>query len=80
MRAREKRTVVVTRSEKPGFRWHHLADGAVTVALGFLTSATEHGATNRQNMEVSRHCSVDTLRRSERRTDLFREHTGAAFL
>jgi hypothetical protein len=47
---------------------------------GFLTSASEHGATNRQNMEVSRHRSVDTLCGSERRTDLFREYTGAAFL
>jgi hypothetical protein len=30
--------------------------------------------------EVSRHKSLDTLRGYERRVDLFREHTGAAFL
>ena len=47
---------------------------------GFLTEASQHGASVFKMMEVSRHKSVDTLRGYVRRADLFHEHAGAAFL
>ena len=47
---------------------------------GFLTSAAESGASVFKMMEVSRHKSMDTLRGYVRRSDLFKEHAGAAFL
>ena len=51
-----------------------------SLRAGFLTSAAESGASIFKMMEVSRHRSVDTLRGYVRRSDLFREHAGAAFL
>jgi integrase len=51
-----------------------------SLRAGFLTSAAEAGASIFKMMEVSRHKSVDTLRGYVRRTDLFREHAGSAFL
>ena len=47
---------------------------------GFLTSAVESSASIWKLAEVSRHKSLDTLRRYVRRVDLFKEHAGAAFL
>jgi hypothetical protein len=47
---------------------------------GFLTSATESGASIWKMMDVSRHRSVDTLRNYVRSTDLFKEHAGSKFL
>ena len=51
-----------------------------SLRAGFLTSSAEAGAGIFKMMEVSRHKSVDTLRGYVRRSDLFREHAGAAFL
>jgi site-specific recombinase XerD len=53
---------------------------AHSLRAGFLTSGAESGASIFKLMEVSRHKSVDTLRGYVRRTDLFRDHAGAAFL
>jgi site-specific recombinase XerD len=60
-----------------------LDDGAYSghsLRSGFLTSAAESGASVFKMTEVSRHRSLDTLRGSVRRVDLFKEHAGAAFL
>jgi hypothetical protein len=43
---------------------------------GFLTSAAARGASLFKMMDVSRHKSVDTLRRYVRDADLFRDHAG----
>jgi len=47
---------------------------------GYLTSAAEAGANVLKMTEVSRHKSIDTLRGYVRRSDLFRDHSGASFL
>ena len=47
---------------------------------GYVTSAVETGAAIMKIVEVTRHKSVDMLRVYSRRVDLFREHSGAAFL
>jgi hypothetical protein len=47
---------------------------------GFLTSAAEAGADVLKMAEVSRHRSMDTLRRYVRRGNLFKGHAGAGFL
>jgi hypothetical protein len=47
---------------------------------GFLTSSAEAGASVLKMVEVSRHKSVDMLVGYVRRSNLFREHAGAAFL
>jgi integrase len=47
---------------------------------GFLTSAAETGADVLKMAEVSRHRSMDTLRRYVRRGNLFKGHAGAGFL
>jgi site-specific recombinase XerD len=47
---------------------------------GFLTSASESGADLIKMAEVSRHRSMDVLRRYVRRSNLFKAHAGAAFL
>ncbi|HME27056.1 MAG TPA: hypothetical protein VKI44_38005 [Acetobacteraceae bacterium] len=44
------------------------------------SGAAERGASIWKLSEVSRHKSLDTLRGSVRRVDLFREHAGAGFL
>ena len=46
----------------------------------YPTSAAEVGANVFKMMEVSRHKSIDTLRGYVRRSDLFRDHSGAGFL
>lgn len=53
---------------------------AHSLRAGFLTTGAERGASIFKLMEVSRHKSVDTLRGYVRRSDLFRDHAGAAFL
>ena len=53
---------------------------AHSLRSGFLTSAAEAGADVLKMAEVSRHKSLDTLRRYVRRTNLFKAHAGAAFL
>ena len=47
---------------------------------GFLTSASEHGASTFKLQEVSRHKSLDVLSGYVRRSDLFKAHAGAGFL
>jgi site-specific recombinase XerD len=47
---------------------------------GFLTSSAESGASVLKMVEVSRHKSIDMLTTYVRRSNLFREHAGAAFL
>jgi hypothetical protein len=47
---------------------------------GFLTSASEHGASTFKMQEVSRHKSVDVLASSVRRSDQFKGHAGSGFL
>ena len=51
-----------------------------SLRAGFLTSAAEAGADVLKMAEVSRHRSMDTLRRYVRRGNLFKDHAGAAFL
>ena len=51
-----------------------------SLRAGFLTSAAEAGANVLKMTEVSRHKSVDMLTTYVRRSNLFREHAGAAFL
>lgn len=54
--------------------------GAHSLRSGFLTSAAMSGANLFKMMEVSRHKSVDMLRRYVRSAELFKEHAGAGFL
>jgi site-specific recombinase XerD len=51
-----------------------------SLRAGFLTSAAEAGSSVLKMVEVSRHKSVDMLTTYVRRSNLFREHAGAAFL
>jgi integrase len=51
-----------------------------SLRAGFLTSAAEAGADALKMAEVSRHKSLDTLRRYVRRANLFKAHAGAGFL
>jgi integrase len=51
-----------------------------SLRAGFLTSAAESGADALKMAEVSRHKSLDTLRRYVRRANLFKAHAGAGFL
>jgi integrase len=51
-----------------------------SLRAGFLTSAAETGADALKMAEVSRHKSLDTLRRYVRRANLFKAHPGAKFL
>jgi hypothetical protein len=51
-----------------------------SLRAGFLTSAAARGASIFKLMEVSRHKSVDTLRRYVRDADAFRDHAGAGLL
>ena len=47
---------------------------------GFLTSAAERGASIFKMMDVSRHRSVDTLRRYLRDAEIFKDHAGEGLL
>jgi integrase len=47
---------------------------------GYVTSAVEANASIMKIAEQTRHRSIDMLRVYSRRVDLFREHSGAAFL
>jgi integrase len=51
-----------------------------SLRAGFLTSAADSGADALKMAEVSRHRSLDTLRRYVRRANLFKAHAGAGFL
>ena len=51
-----------------------------SLRVGFLTSAAEAGSSVLKMVEVSRHKSIDMLTTYVRRSNLFREHAGAAFL
>ena len=51
-----------------------------SLRAGFRTSAAEAGSSVLKMVEVSRHKSVDMLTTYVRRSNLFREHAGAAFL
>jgi len=51
-----------------------------SLRAGFLTSAAEAGADALKMAEVSRHKSMDTLRRYVRRANLFKAHAGTGFL
>ena len=51
-----------------------------SLRAGFLSSAAEAGSSVLKMVEVSRHKSIDMLATYVRRSNLFREHAGAAFL
>jgi hypothetical protein len=51
-----------------------------SLRAGYITSAVEHDTNVLKIIEMSRHKSVDMLRVYSRRVDLFREHSGSAFL
>jgi site-specific recombinase XerD len=51
-----------------------------SMRAGFLTSVAENGADVLKMSEVSRHKSLDVLRRYVRRSNLFKAHAGAGFL
>jgi site-specific recombinase XerD len=51
-----------------------------SLRAGFVTSATETGASILKIQETSRHKSVDVLAGYVRRVDLFKDHAGAGFL
>lgn len=53
---------------------------AHSLRSGFLTSSAEAGASVLKMVEVSRHKSIDMLTVYVRRSNLFREHAGSAFL
>ena len=53
---------------------------AHSLRSGFLTSAAEAGADVLKMAEVSRHRSLDTLRRYVQRANLFKAHAGEGFL
>jgi hypothetical protein len=56
------------------------AFSAHSLRVGFLTCAAEHGASVFKMMEVSRHKSVEPLRRYVRQAELFKDHAGTGFL
>ncbi len=68
-----KRRAAEAGLDPAGFAGHSLR-------AGFLTSAAEAGADVLKMAEVSRHKSIDTLRRYVRRANLFQAHAGARFL
>jgi integrase len=53
---------------------------AHSLRSGYVTSAVEVNAPIMKIAEQTRHRSLDMLRVYSRRVDLFREHSGAAFL
>ena len=68
-----KRRAAACGLDPAGFAGHSLR-------AGFLTSAAESGADVLKMAEVSRHRSMDTVRRYVRRGNLFKGHAGAGFL
>ena len=68
-----KRRVAACQLDPTDFAAHSLRSG-------FLTSAAEAGADVLKMAEVSRHRSLDTLRRYVQRANLFKAHAGAGFL
>jgi integrase len=68
-----KRRAAAAGLDPAGFAGHSLR-------AGFLTSAADCGADALKMAEVSRHKSLDTLRRYVRRANLFKAHAGAGFL
>ena len=68
-----KRRAAEAGLDPAGFSGHSLR-------AGFLTSAAEAGADVLKMAEVSRHRSMDTVRRYVRRGNLFKGHAGAGFL
>jgi integrase len=68
-----KRRAAAAGLDPAGFAGHSLR-------AGFLTSAAEAGADVLKMAEVSRHRSIDVLRRYVRRGNLFKGHAGAGFL
>jgi integrase len=54
--------------------------GAHSLRSGYITSGAQTGATIWKLIEHSRHRSVETLRGYVRSVDLWRDHSGAAFL
>jgi len=51
-----------------------------SLRAGYVTSAVEANAPLMKIVEQTRHKSVDLVRVYSRRIDLFRDHSGAAFL
>jgi len=51
-----------------------------SLRAGFLTSAAEAGASIFKMMEVSRHRSVETVKKYVRTAELFKDHAGVSFL
>jgi integrase len=68
-----KRRAEAAGLDPAGFAGHSLR-------AGFLTSAADSGADALKMAEVSRHRSIDTLRRYVRRANLFKAHAGVGFL
>ena len=68
-----KRRAAAAGLDPAGFSGHSLR-------AGFLTAAAESGADVLKMAEVSRHRSMDTVRRYVRRGNLFKGHAGAGFL
>ena len=68
-----KRRAAAAGLDPAGFAGHSLR-------AGFLTAAAESGADVLKMAEVSRHRSMDTVRRYVRRGNLFKGHAGAGFL
>jgi site-specific recombinase XerD len=71
-------TIIKAHAERAGLDPAEYAGHSLRA--GYLTSAAEAGANVFKMMEVSRHKSIDTLRGYVRRSDLFRDHSGASFL
>ncbi len=51
-----------------------------SLRAGFVTSALEDGADTLRVMDQTRHRSVDTLRKYDRRAKAFAAHAGKGFL
>jgi integrase len=68
-----KRHAAAAGLDPAGFAGHSLR-------AGFLTTAAAAGADALKMAEVSRHKSLDTLRRYVRHSNLFKAHAGADFL
>ena len=51
-----------------------------SLRAGFVTEALEHGADTLKVMDVTRHRSVETLKKYDRRAKAFQNHAGKGFL
>jgi site-specific recombinase XerD len=71
-------TVVKNAAERVGL--DPAAFAGHSLRSGFLTSAAEAGADIMRMMDVSRHKSVETVRRYVRHADQFHDHAGQDFL